>query len=413
MGFSPNGGNLSGAGDVALSSPSNAQALTFDSAVQKWRNATISGASRPGEVAVESFSGATYSDKFRTALSTIGGQSIKPALIMTPGATIDAGSTPFTIPAGVSIVGGAGVQTEFGNNCPINVRATGGSSVFTVAAKGSNLNGCKGWSISNIAFEGSGSENLFADQPLDASGSYFAYCTLDNVCADQLNKIYQGPMLGVTIKGTTYYNNMRTTAWYVGGSDNVLWTDGGFMEMGATVNYATRAALPAMIRFASMSKTFVGPMYVTGSPTTPFRLDGGEGGIYFSGLTIEGRPAVGSANPDPPGYLWCAGELIRLTGGGATLHNKWYGFAMKDAGSTGRTSEGYIHITGGNHLIDGGTVQVYPDQAGSPPPFIRITGGSVVVRNLIRGSNTSQKPIVKTTNASFVSADDTVTVVVG
>jgi len=388
-------------------SPASNQVLTWSGSAMSWTTPTSSPS--PGEVLVESFSGATYSDKFRTALATVGAESPKRALILTPGSTIDAGATPFMIPAGVSIVGGAGVQTEFGDNCPIYARCTGGTAVFTVSPKGTNLNGTKGWSMRHIAFEGTGSQNLFQDQPLDASGTYWAYCTLDNVCADQFNKIYQGPTIGVTIKGTTYYNNMATTAFYIGGSDNTLWSDGAFFEMGTVSSYATRAALPAMVRFGTLSKTYVGPMYSTGSPTTPFRLDGGEGGVYFDGLTIEGRPVPGSG----PNFLWCAGELVNLSGGAAILRNKWYGFAMKDPSSTGRTSQGYIQISGGNHLIDGGCVQVYSDQAASPPPFIRITGGTVVVRNITRASNTTQKPVVLTTNAGFVDADSTVTVTVG
>lgn len=69
---------------------------------------------------------------------------------------------------------------------------------------------------------------------------------------------------------------MANTAWYITGSDNTLWTDGGFFEMASVSSYATRAALPAMVRFGSMAKTVVGPLYITGSPTTAFRLDGGE-----------------------------------------------------------------------------------------------------------------------------------------
>ena len=375
----------------------------------EWVTVGGGGGGRLGEVEVASFSGATYSDKFRTALAAVAAMNPKPALILTPGETLNAGTTPFEIPAGVAIVGSIGIQTEFGHNCPITVRATGGTAVFATADKGSNYNGCKGWSMRHIDFEGSGVEALFADNPFDSSGSIWAYCTLDNVCADGFNRIYHGPMLGVTITGTTYYNNMRNMAWNLGGSDNTLWTDGGFFEMGSGISYAARAALSAMVQFGTMSKTTVGPLYVTGSPATPFRLNGGGGGVSFDNLTIEGRPVPGAG----PNYLWCAGELVRLTGGGAILRNKWYGYAMKDPSATGRASEGYIHITGGNHLVDGGHVQVYADQAASPPPFIRITGGTVVVRNIVRGSNTTQKPVVLTTDANFVDADSTVTVQVG
>lgn len=38
MGFSPNGGNISGADDVALSNPANNNVLGYESATQKWKN---------------------------------------------------------------------------------------------------------------------------------------------------------------------------------------------------------------------------------------------------------------------------------------------------------------------------------------------------------------------------------------
>lgn len=411
MGSPGVGGSLSAASDVLFNSPADGQ--TIQRSGSYWVNATLAGGGtgRLGEVEVASFSGASYSAKFRNALAAVGAMNPKPALVLTPGATIDAGSTPFLIPAGVSLVGGAAVQTEFGHNCPIYARATGGTAVFQTSPRGTNESGTKGWSMSNIAFEGLTSISLFADNPMDSSGSIWAYNSLHNVCADQFNHIYWGPMLGTTITGTTYYNNMTNTAWYIVGSDNTLWTDGGFFEMNAwsATTYATKAALPAMVRLGTLSKTTIGPMYITGSPTTVLQLNGGAGGIALDNLTIEGRPVVGSA----PNYMWCAGELIRLTGGSAILRNKWYGYAMKDPSATGRASEGYIHITGGNHLIDGGCVQVYSDQASSPPPFVRITGGSVIVRNITRGSNTTQKPVVLTTNAAYVDADLTVTVMVG
>lgn len=38
MSFNPGGGNISGAGDVALSSPANNEVLTYDGAIGKWKN---------------------------------------------------------------------------------------------------------------------------------------------------------------------------------------------------------------------------------------------------------------------------------------------------------------------------------------------------------------------------------------
>lgn len=50
MGFGGSGGgggSIASSSDVALNSPTNAQALTYDSATAKWKNATVSGGSSP------------------------------------------------------------------------------------------------------------------------------------------------------------------------------------------------------------------------------------------------------------------------------------------------------------------------------------------------------------------------------
>lgn len=46
MGFSPAGGDISGADDVALSNPANNQVLTYDGTIAKWKNAAASATPR-------------------------------------------------------------------------------------------------------------------------------------------------------------------------------------------------------------------------------------------------------------------------------------------------------------------------------------------------------------------------------
>jgi hypothetical protein len=170
-----------------------------------------------------------------------------------------------------------------------------------------------------------------------------------------------------------------------------------------------------MIRMGNLAKTTLGPLYMTGSPTTPIRLDGGDGGVELQGTILEGRPAHAG------GTLDCAGELMRLTGGNMVSRAKWYAYAMRNPNATGRQPAGFIHISGGNHSIQGGTWQPYPVgeypsytrpdggvmPAGRFPPLVYISGGSVSISGITRGPNAgATKPIVLTTNLAFVEATD-------
>ncbi len=62
MGFGGGGGNgsISGASDAALNSPANNQVLTYDSAVSKWKNATIATGAGLSELLVIKYSGGSY-----------------------------------------------------------------------------------------------------------------------------------------------------------------------------------------------------------------------------------------------------------------------------------------------------------------------------------------------------------------
>ena len=368
--------------------------------------------------------GATSTEKLRAAFSEIASTSgPKPAVVIPPGITIDVGDSPILIPAGASLVGAAGVETEFGNGCPVHVRATGGTvnvntggkPVFKTSPRGSNYNGTKGWSFSGICFYGSGAEDLIAENPSDGSGSLVAYASLRNVSVSQMNTIYWGPLLGTTWSGTCYLNNFaRGPVLWCGGSDNQLFTDGGFFEMGQLASYATRAQWPCMIRCDYLKNTVFGPLYVTGSPTTPFRVDGGSGthGLNFSDVVVEGRPVPG-AGPD---YLWCAGSLMRLTGGRSHWRAREWGWAMRDPAATTYAPTAFITVTGGEHVIDGGTFAPFTaaEYGGTIPPLARVTAGILRVRNIAAGGNVpaGQRPVISTTNAAFVDADSSVTVTV-
>ena len=104
-------------------------------------------------------------------------------------------------------------------------------------------------------------------------------------------------------------------------------------------------------------------------------------GLNFSDVVVEGRPVPG-AGPD---YLWCAGSLMRLTGGRTHWRGREWGYAMRDPAATTYAPTGFITVTGGEHVIDGGTFVPFPASA--------YAGGNVPA---------GTRPVVSTTNAAFV-----------
>lgn len=351
-------------------------------------------------VDVQTLPGADVADKLRQFWATPPTSSV-PLLVLRPGSVIDAKASPITIPAFAALHGADSIETEFGRSCPVQVRATGGTAVFKNAPRGSNESGAKGWSMQGLTYLGTGKEELFATAPADSTGTIWAYNTLHNVNANQLRRVYHGPMMGTTISGTTYWNNFSDAPLAPGGSDNKLFTDGLFLEMGGVVDAATRAKIPAMLQLGYLSKTYIGPVYITGSPTTPVWLQNGMGAVRVYGAEIEGRPARGD------GSLACAGALFRLDGGGASIRDTWLGYAMYNPTATGRADKGFVHVKGGEHLVDGCTYMPYADRVA---PLAHVEGGHLIVRNILRGKG-APKPVVQTTDLTFVEADNTVTVV--
>lgn len=369
----------------------------------------------------------TIAAKIRLAAVEVAALSGSTPLIgLDPGMTIESGTSPIEIPDGMHLAGTEAPETEFGRSCPITVRHTGASGtaagVFCTAPPGTNDNGHKGWDMSGFTFLGTAATKFMRDNPFDAS-RYIAYSGFWNCHWNGMLRFYWGPAKGLWINGPgpTYFNNFGDVILYLTGSDNPkLFPNGAFAEMGGVGTYASRAVLPAMFRFGNLAKTGIGPIYSTGSPTTPMRLDGGEGGITWDNSIIEGRPNHAS------GTLDCAGELGRLTGGAANIRAAWYGFAMRNPSATGRTPGGFWDVSGGSHSIMGGTFQPYAAgeypsytradgkvvPAGRIPPLVyRRGGGFVSVKGITRGSNAlGAKPIVLTDDLNAVDCDGTVDV---
>lgn len=368
---------------------------------------------------LKTYDGATPAAKLRAAITANVSKTYNEIIRFDPSWVFDAGNTPFDFTEcdGFTLMGSDVPQLEFGHSHKFQVRHTGGTAALRLGRR---------TTLVNLAIHGTTSTNIFVDTPTDASGYVPEYCILDSVSVNGYNKIFSGAMLGLNWFNICSINNASGDAvpFTLTGSDHKLWQDGVFFEMGSPGGatqgtYDKKAALQCMARIAA-TKTLVGNMYITGSCTTPYAVTGGSGGVEFLAGTVEGRPVPGSG----PNFLWCAGELARLSGGCSKWVNKWHGYAMRDPQATGRSPGGFYHISAGDHEIAGGTFQPfvaasygaytagsYNHPAGSIPPIAYVTGGKLYIRAILRGPNCAGvKPVVRTSNMDFVDADTSVEV---
>lgn len=317
---------------------------------------------------VSALPGADGAEKFRAAvkLSAASGQyGAYP-----PGFLIDVRASPIDLPPQANVGCGSGVATEFGGKARLNVRATGGRAIFRPLSTSGDPNPGKGWSMSHMEVFGTGQEDLFETQAGDATQRVIAYSILDNVCVNQMRRVYHGPQTGMKIIGFTMWNNFTDTPFAPSGSDGTFFPQGLLFEMGGVIAPEQRALLEGMIRQGHLSKTTFGSIYITGSPTIPIIGLGGKGGVDYYGARIEGRPS------NQNGALACWGPLVRLKGGGTNFHGGTFGYAMwKPAAG----DKAYVHAEGGYHGIHGSTYMPYP---GKYVPLAYVAAGHLTVKGV-------------------------------
>lgn len=384
-------------------------------------------------VPLSSYSGANDSAKYRNYLSTFPSSGVRPICVAPSGTTLDAGANnPFVHPTGSHLMCIPGPTDEFGYQGIINLRHTGSNSgnanhgVFAFAA------GSKGQKFTGISFEGTSSTRAFVDQPTDGSGATMEYVHFRDVSFDGFESVMEMTGTGVIWDGFAFLNNMAAgrSPLNLNGSDHHLWPAGGFFEMGEIASYSTRAALAAMVRMGNLNCN-IGGMYATGSPTTPWRLDGGATGVHFNATVLEGRPSPGTVGGDTPtDGLHCAGPLMRITAGRATVHARHHAYAMRDPRPAllGYQPAGYYHVTGTAFLsVLGGTFQPYPaaqypawtrpDGVAYPvdtvPPLAWVSGPTARASftGIGWGSNCTALPKVYAHNGATVTTDGTVEVI--
>jgi hypothetical protein len=160
----------------------------------------------------------------------------------------------------------------------------------------------------------------------------------------------------------TYVNNGTDNQFKVAGSDNFYWMTGGYMS--STVLPANRY----YVWFPHMSRTDVGPLYLTPEKATGFRVDGSYSGLQFSGTKLDSTNRNASTA--------CQGAAILITGGRGISFDRCYFFNnCVNPGAVGRTplDKGQVHIRGSASDIlfqgcqfVGGDVQTIYTPPGTP-----------------------------------------------
>lgn len=361
-----------------------------------------------GAVALDSFTGATDDDKLTAALSAVAGDTYPRTVQLTNRqySFSQVNRTPF---AGMRIMGprGYGNPERGQTKMACRVALSGNGAWFAATAE---TFGC---SFHSLAFTGGANASVIG-------GTANWYClSMRDIFASGLKSIVgsqttKALLTAASFTGDWEINNSYDTAFYMGGSDNVFWSDGMLLDSGTA--YAGDGQ--SHIWFDSMEKSFIGPLYITAEGSwSAIRVTGpgfnstssNQGGpLQFLGLRIEGR------NESASSY----GALVRVEGGIVILDTCAINYAMSDPANVaiGRTDLGVIQHTGGQLDVVGCTYNRANGVAETVPFVYTSSTGDCLVNRIKRASkanNWSGRPRVAKPTASAENriTDATVTLV--
>jgi hypothetical protein len=226
-------------------------------------------------------------------------------------------------------------------------------------------------------------------------------------------------MTGCHFTGTGWnVNNGGESAFYLCGSDNVLFSDGGLLDSNVA-NHPASGAGRYHLHLSFLTKTYIGPLFITaeekwgacfveGSNYNQSVTDNSGGPIRFFGTIFEGR------NPTEASF----GSVFRQDGG-ITIHFGCdFRQAMEAPATAGRSpvDAGAIHVFGGAKITL--YCPSYDRAAGQAEtvPFISANGVDTIVRPhdvqfTTRGGTWTGLPRVAAGTAQILGSDGTYTVI--
>lgn len=417
MGFGGSGGgsgSIQSSSDVALSGLGNNDVLTYNSSDSKWENKPAQGAgTTPGDVALDSFGGATDDDKLTAAMAYASAQTYPPNIRLTNRA-YNFSIQRSSVYAGFRLVGpNVGItNAELGNanaTCRVTLSTNGawlnvvGGDTWDAVIKGITF---LGTSSTTFIGAGDGSSIFHASHIRDCT--FHGFYT---VLGTQTQKL---AMTTCLIDGYFQIAGTYNGGIHIGGSDNRLWQDGGLIDASTSYNNSGNAAGQYHFWFDGLDNSDIGPLYIT--------AEAGWGGIRVTGsaynaggppsnlgmVTMRGIVDEGRSAGAP-----CYGSLLRVEGGIVKVYGAYIARAMSNPSAMGHSPQdaGAVHVTGGMLYLDGVTYDRYTGQPESSP-FVYVNGGNARVMNTFiasKGGVWTGKPQVTNQGAGSLIFDDTVT----
>jgi len=345
--------------------------------------------SQLGVVAFDSFGGANDDAKMASALSYIGAQTYRPTLVLANRSHSFANSYPLTI-KGFRLSGPlGGLEREFSVQCKVNVT---GTSLFSVDPTATASVGAKDFQIRGITFSGNGSNYFLAPVTDLTAGPILVDATFRDGGWINFKTVMQARHLRVNIE-KMYANAGTDTQFYLAGSDNNYWVEGQ--------SYLSAVAMTSTqyyVRFAHMSRTTLGAVYITPQVSPAVRIEGSYGDLFLVRTKFDGAGRNTSTT-------WEQGPAIQITGGNGIVITQCEFFNTAVAGAS---TKGIIQIQGGaDHLVSdcafiGGSQQTSNTPLTRPAIY---TTASCKVRGLI-APNGHQK-ILQQSVSGLISNDDT------
>ncbi|MBX6769822.1 MAG: hypothetical protein IRY90_22155, partial [Actinomadura rubrobrunea] len=248
-------------------------------------------------VPLDGFSGSDDDAKLRAALSYAAAQTRPPAIVLANRAhRFDGGPYPYY--DGLRLVGSLGtLEREFASAGPQCVATVGGSALFSVPR-----DGVRNMFITGVQFRAASGRVHFQTPLTDfAKGPIVQDADFRGLAWVGFKTVMHARHLRCSIE-RVYVNNGTDTQFKLAGSDNYYFVEGkSFMS--------ARALKASMfyLWFTHMSRTQVGPIYITPEVATAVRIDGSYGDLVFTGTLFDctGRSASTA----------CQGAAVLITGG--------------------------------------------------------------------------------------------------
>lgn len=367
-------------------------------------DAALAGATQsamPGCVYLDSFPGANHDQKLAAAMSYAASQTYKPAIILGLG-RYDF-KQPITAYSGFRLFGGAPgsyEQVRSGNPMPtacyIDIGGNGGWLNFP---NGNTY----GVNIGNLSFNGTATTRWCTPNPAaNVVTSVFDNLSFNTFLSIFGSRTVNMPFTISTFSGFWNVNNGRDIQFAMGGSDSSFWETG---SINLDSPEGMRPDDSDLIRFGALSKSTVGPIYLTADRASGAVISNSNAGqLIIRSARFEGR------NASTP----CDGAVLRVTGNsGYMLRDCWFAYGMANPPTNGRTDRGVIHISAGQGFIDGGWYG-RADGVNEDVPFVYCDGGSVRIQNIATQQGqawaSGKKPVVVQTGTGTVYADNSVTI---